>query len=121
MVINKCSNTGHFVTFTTEKYPLLRIKPDKCSSQYYCLHVFRYHLNLTQEINKPVILYYGVNGHGRGLVDAMSGFGVKSPLNVNRCVDIDELKSRRAMMMEGFPIPDCRGACLISLFPDGTY
>ena len=27
-----------------------------------------------------MILYYGVNGHGRGLVDAMSGFGVKAVL-----------------------------------------
>ena len=24
--------------------------------------------------------YYGVPGHGRGLVDAMSGFGLKDPL-----------------------------------------
>ena len=29
---------------------------------------------------KMVIVYYGVSGHGKGLVDAMSGFGVKGPL-----------------------------------------
>ena len=28
----------------------------------------------------PVIAYYGASGHGKGLVDAMSGFGVKEPL-----------------------------------------
>ena len=27
-----------------------------------------------------VIVYYGVSGHGKGLVDMMSGFGVKGPL-----------------------------------------
>ena len=29
---------------------------------------------------KTVIAYYGVSGHGKGLVDAMSSFGVKQPL-----------------------------------------
>ena len=29
---------------------------------------------------KTVIVYYGVSGHGKGLVDAMSGFGVKQPV-----------------------------------------
>ena len=28
----------------------------------------------------PIIVYYGVPSHGKGLVDAMSWFGVKSPL-----------------------------------------
>ena len=27
------------------------------------------------------IIYYGVNSHGKGLVDAMSGLGVKGPLS----------------------------------------
>ena len=29
---------------------------------------------------KKIIVYYGASGHGKGLVDAMSGFGVKGPL-----------------------------------------
>lgn len=29
---------------------------------------------------KSVIVYYGVSDHGKGLVDAMSGFGVKGSL-----------------------------------------
>ena len=61
-------------------YSLIRIKSDNCSTQYCCLHVFRRYSDLSKKLNKTVILYYGVNGHGRGLVDAMSGFGVKSPL-----------------------------------------
>ena len=28
----------------------------------------------------PVIAYFGASVHGKGLVDAMSGFGVKGPL-----------------------------------------
>ena len=32
------------------------------------------------EMQMTIHLYFGVNGHGRELVDAMSGFGVKSPL-----------------------------------------
>ena len=27
-----------------------------------------------------IYIYYGAPGHGKGLVDAMSGFGVKGPL-----------------------------------------
>ena len=62
------------------KYPVLRIKSDNCSTQYCCLYVFEEYSKLAKEIQIPIILYYGVNGHGRCLVDAMSGFGVKSPL-----------------------------------------
>ena len=47
-----------------------------CSQQYCCLHVFEAYLKPSTKIKKPIILY----GHGRGLVDAMPGFGVKSPL-----------------------------------------
>ena len=32
---------------------------------------------LAKEISKTVIIYYGVSGHAKGLVDAMSSFGVK--------------------------------------------
>ena len=31
-------------------------------------------------ISKKVIIYFSVSGHGKGLVDVMSGFGVKGPL-----------------------------------------
>ena len=29
---------------------------------------------------KFFVYYYGIKGHGKGLVDAMSGFGLKTPL-----------------------------------------
>ena len=29
---------------------------------------------------KTFVYYYGAKGHGKGLVDAMSGFGLKTPL-----------------------------------------
>ena len=35
---------------------------------------------MSVEQQKIIIFYYGVTGHGKGLVDAMSGFGVKGPL-----------------------------------------
>ena len=31
-------------------------------------------------LGKAFICYYGVKGHAKGLVDAMSGFGLKTPL-----------------------------------------
>ena len=32
------------------------------------------------QYNRKVIIYYGTSGHGKGLVDDMSAFGVKGPL-----------------------------------------
>ena len=59
---------------------IFRFKSDNCSTQYKCKWIFRYWSNLAREENKKVLLYYGVAGHGKGLVDAMSSFGVKAPL-----------------------------------------
>ena len=64
----------------SKNYPLICIKQDNCSQQYCCLHIFEAYLKLSKVIKKPIILYYGVNGHGWGLEDAMSDFGVESPL-----------------------------------------
>ena len=35
---------------------------------------------LHRKTNTKVIIYFGVSGHGKRLVDAMSRFGVKGPL-----------------------------------------
>ena len=59
---------------------MYRFKFDNCASQFKSLNVFPVFLQLAKKLNKPVIVYYGVKGHGKGLVDAMSGFGVKTPL-----------------------------------------
>ena len=58
----------------------LRFKSDNCSSQYKSKYVLHEWKKLAESVQKTVIVYYGVKGHGKGLVDAMSGFGVKTPL-----------------------------------------
>ena len=58
----------------------IRLKSDNCSTQYKCKYVFNKWQELAKETSKTVVVYYGVLGHGKGLVDAMSGFGVKGPL-----------------------------------------
>ena len=69
--------------------------------QYCCLHVFQAYLNLSKELDKVIILYYGVNGHGRGLVDAMSGFCVKTPLR--HAIVTDDFMFNTATEFKVFP------------------
>ena len=59
---------------------IIRIKSDNCSTQYKSKNVFGKYKQLASEKGISVICYYGVSGHGKGLVDAMSGFGAKGPL-----------------------------------------
>ena len=42
-----------------------------------CIFYVEEHSNI---FSKKVIIYCGVSGHGKGLVDVMSRFGVKGPL-----------------------------------------
>ena len=35
---------------------------------------------MAKKYKRKVIVYYGPSGHGKGLVDAMSAFGIKGPL-----------------------------------------
>ena len=37
---------------------------------------------LAKETKKKFIVFYGASGHGRGLVDGMSSFGVKTPQEI---------------------------------------
>ena len=48
--------------------------------QYKCAAVFAFYQSLAMNLKKNIIIYYGASGHGRGLVDAMSSFGLKGPL-----------------------------------------
>ena len=59
---------------------IIRFKTDNCTTQYKCLHVFAMYSELATEIGKVIVVYYGPAGHGRGLVDGMSSWGVKTPL-----------------------------------------
>ena len=57
---------------------IFSFKSDNCSQQYKSRFVFANWRALKN--NKTIILYYGVSGHGKGLVDSMSIFGVKGSL-----------------------------------------
>ena len=59
---------------------LIRFKFDYCSCQHKCRFLFKVYMDLAERMDKVVLVYYGVAGHGEGLVDSMSAFGVKSPL-----------------------------------------
>ena len=59
---------------------ILLVKFDNWSVQYKCKNVFSMWQSIATSSQKKVIIYYDVSGHGKGLVDAMSGFGVKGPL-----------------------------------------
>ena len=60
---------------------IICFKSDNFSTQYKCKWIFQFWNNLAKKLNTQVIIYYGITGHGKGLVDAMSAFGVKSPLS----------------------------------------
>ena len=59
---------------------IIRKKSDNCAVQYKCSWVFGEYLQMANKYNRKVLIYYGPSGHGKGLVDAMSAFGVKGPL-----------------------------------------
>ena len=58
---------------------MIQFKSDNCATQDKSKYVFWYWSNLAAQHGKKVLVYYGVAGRGRGLVDAMSSFGVKAP------------------------------------------
>ena len=45
--------------------------------QYKCENVFSMWKSIATSSQKKVIIYCGVSGHGKGLLDVMSRFGVK--------------------------------------------
>ena len=51
---------------------------DHCATQYKSKYIFKQWQLLPKEIGMSATVYYDVSGHGNSLVDAMSGFGVKS-------------------------------------------
>ena len=80
-----CSLNMSLVTFRRNtagmQSSLFFVSSDNCTSQYCCQYIFPIYAELAKTIGKPVLVYYGVNGHRKGLVDAMSGFGVKTILS----------------------------------------
>ena len=57
-----------------------RFKSDNCAQQYKSLSFSANWKDLAQENNKTLIVHYGISGHGKGLVDSMSSFGVQAPI-----------------------------------------
>ena len=57
------------------------MKSDNCSCQYKCKNVYTNWRNVATKFNKTIIVYYGVCGHGKGQVDAVSAWEVKSLLS----------------------------------------
>ena len=51
---------------------------DNASTQYKSRFIFHKMKELAEKYEIDVIWFYGITGHGRGLVDAMSSFGCKS-------------------------------------------
>ena len=128
---------------------IVRIKTDNCKTQFKCKWVFRFYRQLAKDLGKIIILYYGAAGHGKGLVDAMSGFGLKDPLRkaiirenffYNSAEDIfefivpkkesdtkkyflvdkDMLNEKRENNTEEFPIKDQDMMHMIAIKPDGA-
>ena len=56
---------------------IIRFRSDNCSAQYKSKFVFSFWSLLAKNTAKSYLIYYGVSGHGKGLVDAVSEFGVK--------------------------------------------
>ena len=57
---------------------ILCFKSDNCSTQYKCKWVFRFWSNLAKKLNTKIIIYYGVSGHSKGLVDAIGAIGIST-------------------------------------------
>ena len=51
---------------------IVSLKSDNCTVQYKCCKVFPMVQQLAVSYNKTIIWHYGVNGHGKGMVDGMS-------------------------------------------------
>ena len=48
---------------------IVQVKSDNCSCQYKCGKVFHSSCALAKELQKKILVYYGVSRHGNGLVD----------------------------------------------------
>ena len=59
---------------------ILVLHSDNAPTQYKSRFVFALLLKLNRKYMVRAVWFYGIVGHGRGLVDAMSSFGCKRPL-----------------------------------------
>ena len=59
------------------------------AAQYNNQYMFFNWRQLAKSLWKKFIIYFGVSGHGKGLVDTMSAFGVKGPLRKQIIINKD--------------------------------
>ena len=71
---------------------IIRLKSDNCAMRYKYKYVFKMFHSLAVKMQKKIVSFYGTSGHGQGLVDAMSCFGVKAP--IRRAVLTEDLSYR---------------------------
>ena len=89
-IYNFSSDTSHDSQFSyaivdhlmtnNDQCLIFHFKSDNCSQQHKFCFVFANWGALVKKYNKTIILYYGVSGHSRGLVDSMNSLRVKGPL-----------------------------------------
>ena len=138
----------HHLMRNNEQCLIFCFKSGNCSQQYKSCFVFANRTALAKKYNKTTILYYGVSGHGKGLVDFMSSFRVKGPCQksiitekkffndgeqvkehlkqkhlhkpnlVYKVVSEDHLAERRKKPREEFKILQCEKLHMIAFFPD---
>ena len=70
----------HNIISTYGNINVYRFKSENAAAQYKTQYMFFNWRQLAKSLRKKFIIYFGVSGHGKGLVDAMSAFGVKGPL-----------------------------------------
>ena len=75
-----CKVAKDVIDWYTSDHQVIRFKSDNCAGQYKSKRVFRFWRNLAKELDRTIIVYYGVARHGKALVDAANGFGVKDPI-----------------------------------------
>ena len=117
---------------------IIRFKSDNCACKYKCKYLFVLFRNLAMYLNKTIIYYYGVSAHGKGLVDAMGGFGVitsnlfyNSAKDIyNYLVDINDDPAKKYFHLQDISeheherpylqIPDSTSQHIIVYAPDGS-
>ena len=129
---------------------IIRLKSDNCATQYKSKYVFKVFHILAVKMQKKIVSIYGTSGHGKRLVNAMSGFGVKAPIrravltedfsyrkakdifdylallfgnDINKhyiLVDGDEIQDVKHSVSRSYKIKKCRSLHLIAYFPDGS-
>ena len=124
-------------------------KSANCSTQYKSKCVFYFWQSLAKHLGKKCLMYYGVSGHGKGLVDNMSAFEVKNFLrkavltdnfSYNKASDIynyfikhfEQDPQKKYFLLESetiyekqsqkktYYIKNCRSRHMICFHPDGS-